>query len=247
MKHTFQVAFTSHLGSKRKYCFSVPDEATHQKWGQALSKQVAATIESKRPDAMSPRAAIRQAAEIVSLQVLRDALIPREDVPTVQGAVGNSSGLGRTTRPQRSGSVSVAYAVAQGRTEMELGPLMSGRNSQSRVQVTGMSGAPGDGEQGVEGEGGGAAEKEDQTSGMVEVQSGKELVLLCRQNSLLPGVLELLQSGLPGAGGRAGAGRSEREGPIGQAGPVGRTNGPAGSAMSNLDRAMSKRGGGGRV
>ena len=70
-------------------------------------------------------------------------------------------------RTMRSASVSVAYAATAGQREESLGPLQPTKP-------------------GVAGE---------TMSGMVKVQTGKELVLLCRQNSLLPGLLELLQAG----------------------------------------------------
>lgn len=40
--------------------------------------------------------------------------------------------------------------------------------------------------------------------GMMDIQTGKELVLLCRQNSLLPGLLEVLQAGVGAGGGDRG-------------------------------------------
>lgn len=240
MRYTFQVAFTSHLGLKRKYCFSVSEQSTHQKWSQALQRQVAATIETKKPDTTHPRAAVRQAAEIVSFQVLRDALIPKEENPSMQGA--NASTNGRVAKPQRSGSVSVAYPATQGRSEMELGPLVPGRAGHNQVQGSSQNSMHGEGEQGGAVNTGKAegTEKEDCMGGMVDVQSGKELVLLCRQNSLLPGVLELLQSGLP-----TGPAQSGQMGHAEQAGR--NVNRGMGTGMGKAERAMSKRGGGGRV
>ena len=73
-------------------------------------------------------------------------------------------------RTNRTGSVSVTYDAPAGRNEEESGPLASS---------TSKTGLP-----------------EGKLSGMVEVLTGKELVLLCRQNSLLPGLLELLQAGI---------------------------------------------------
>lgn len=217
MRHTFHVSFVSHLGLKRKYCFSVSDANTRTKWGNVLQRQINSTTTLKRITVTDHREKIRHAAEVVSLQVLRDALIPPEDKPEEP-----SRTVEPPPRPQRMGSVSLAYPLNQGRGETQLGPLVPGR----------------------------VGAKGDANSGMVECKNGKELVLLCRQNSLLPGVLELLQSGLPSAAkvdahaGAAGAAPVEGVRRVAEVkevvlGPV--IAGPGGG------RTMSTRNGGGRI
>lgn len=117
---------------------------------------------------------LRKVAEAVSLQVLRDALLPPppSDHPTArydnmdskaQGQ-GHGDGMGKT----RQGSVSTTYKHLVSTEEAELGPLQPPRTAFS---------------------------PDTPQSGLVDVQTGKELVLLCRQNSLLPGLLELLTAG----------------------------------------------------
>ncbi|KAL1412940.1 hypothetical protein Q8F55_000689 [Vanrija albida] len=176
MRHTFQVSFLSHLGMKRKYCFSVADAATRQRWASMLTRQVQLTTEAKHAgDESSVAARTRRAAETVSLHVLRDALIAPEEKAAPAKPIG--SGANTPSRTARAGSVSIAYAAKAANEEAVLGPLHPTRGHHS-----------------------------DRQSGMVEVQTGKELILVCRQNSLLPGVLELLQSGTePGAHRQAGA------------------------------------------
>lgn len=150
MRHTFQVAFLSPSGTKRKYCFSVPDGAARQRWGSLLSRQIWLTTETKVGAGAPPTPAfkVRRAAEAVGLQVLRDALIPKDKDD-------ERSSHGHTPR---KASISAAFADAHAHAH-----------------------AHGD--------------KGDAPAGMAGLQTGKELVLLARQNSLLPGVLELLQSG----------------------------------------------------
>lgn len=214
MRHTFQVAFVSHMGLKRKYCFSVNDADMRKRWGAKLERQIRATKEAKSKPVVNRQQEISRTADLVSLQVLRDALIPPEDrpAPTTKATPapppllrGNSSTI-RRELPQlgapidgreknRSGSVSVVYAQQALQDEYDLGPLQATR------------GAGGTG---------------DSQSGMMEVQSGKELVLLCRQNSLLPGLLELLQAGKEGAGFEGGFG-------------YGYAGGGAGGTMSRAD------------
>jgi len=153
MRNTFQISFFSPANLKRKYCFSVPNDKTKIKWGQLLQKQI--TIYKSKAQASMPKSnELRQVAEKVSLQVLRDAVIPH-DTPITNGA-----------RP-RQGSVSTTYDQLAGRDEKALGPLQPSKSNTIS----------------------------DRTSGMVDIRTGKELVLLCRQNSLLPGLLELLSAG----------------------------------------------------
>jgi hypothetical protein len=153
MRHTFQVSFTSPTNLKRKYCFSVSNDETKSKWGQTLQKQIA-ICKSKSQASTAKSNELRQVAEKVSLQVLRDAVIP-QDGPQLKG-----------THPRR-GSVSTTYDQLAGRDEKALGPLQLSKSNTIS----------------------------DRTSGMVDIRTGKELVLLCRQNSLLPGLLELLSAG----------------------------------------------------
>jgi hypothetical protein len=149
MRNTFHVSFFSPTNQKRKYCFSVPNDEAKSKLGQVLRKQIA-ICKSKSTNPTENE--LRHIAEKVSLQVLRDAVIPPDD-PSPQ------------TRA-RQGSVSTTYEHTAGRDEKALGPLVPPTKAGS-----------------------------ERTSGLVEIRTGKELVLLCRQNSLLPGLLELLSSG----------------------------------------------------
>lgn len=151
MRNTFQLSFFSPTNQKRKHCFSVPNDEMKIKWGQALQKQIA-ICKSKSSTNRSEKQ-LRQIAEKVSLQVLRDAVIPPDDPSLKQNRA-------------RQGSVSTTYEHTAGRDEKALGPLVPPTKAGS-----------------------------ERTSGLVEIRTGKELVLLCRQNSLLPRLLELLSSG----------------------------------------------------
>jgi hypothetical protein len=153
MQNTFHVSFTSQVNVKRNYCFSVPTSEAKSKWAQMLRKQ----ISTCRARAQSPSInELRQVAEQVSLQVLRDAVIPRDDNPKQARTAGS---------PPRRGSISTTYDQLAGKDEVALGPLQPLKGGSSSDNV-----------------------------GLVGIQTGKELVLLCRQNSLMPGLLELLSS-----------------------------------------------------
>jgi hypothetical protein len=153
MRHTFQISFMSPTNLKRKYCFSVPSDEMKSKWGQTLQKQIA-ICKSKSQASVTKSNELRQVAEKVSQQVLRDAVIPQD------------SSQPNESRARR-GSVSTTYDQLAGTNEKALGPLQLSKSNTIS----------------------------DRTSGMVDIRTGKELVLLCRQNSLLPGLLELLSAG----------------------------------------------------
>ncbi|EIW73642.1 hypothetical protein TREMEDRAFT_67472 [Tremella mesenterica DSM 1558] len=212
MKHTFQISFLGNQGSKRKYCFSVQDNSIREKWGGLLLKQIGMNRKSRNLKIENHREKIKQVAENVSLQVLKDALIPLETItpflnssqprPSLPNHLSQSNQINQVIqsiqsnqpfqqnqsnissqnadfiekqssqsistmndKKTRSGSISAAYSVHGGQAEKSLGPLKP-----SGTQID-----------------------EEVKNGLINCQTGKEMVLLCRQNSLLPGLLELLQ------------------------------------------------------
>ncbi|WVQ65857.1 uncharacterized protein L199_004035 [Kwoniella botswanensis] len=195
MKYTFHVSFTSHLGLKRKYCFSLNDLESKRRWGKLLSKQINLTKQTKSSAITTVQEKIRQTAENVSIQVLRDALIPSEwksqHQPIDASAMisngngcrvdsNNNRGRDRSSaskeKTTRSGSVSISYTKPL-KEEYDLGPLVPTKSTNPPLGLNGQ----------------------ERQSGIMEIQTGKELVLLCRQNSLLPGLLGLLHSAKEGA------------------------------------------------
>jgi hypothetical protein len=195
MRHTFHVSFMSSTNVKRKYCFSVLTDEMKVKWGQILRKQIAACKSSPS------QKQLRQIAEKVSLQVLKDAVIPPDDP-------------NQSKQPDRSRQVSVSttYEHNAGRDEKALGPLVAPNKTSS-----------------------------ERTSGLVEVRTGKELVLLCRQNSLLPGLLELLSAG------REDVKSHSRQVPSGQHRTNGSTFGLTHSQSRNYGHGHERVAGGGSM
>lgn len=175
MRHTFQIAFSNHVGLKRKYCFSMNSSASCQKWRELLEKHIKETKGTKSVKGSSSRDVARQAAETVSLQVLRDALISTEEIaqPTEENTAfrprGNAAAQPESDIGPRSrtGSISAVYAQFALKEKYELVSLLP-----------------------VQGE-----NDMDKTSQKGNTRTGKELVLLCRQNSLMPGLLNLLLAG----------------------------------------------------
>jgi hypothetical protein len=151
---------------------SVPDAAARQRWTTILPRQVWLTTE-KRQGAGAPtteEGRVRRATEAVAIQVLRDALLPSE-----------ARSQSKLARPGRSQQPSPEKEKAHG----HMGHL---RNAS--VSVAYAARAADEAAQGLKAP---APAPGTATTDSDELHTGKELVLLCRQNSLLPTVLELLQ------------------------------------------------------
>lgn len=103
--HTFQLSFMREpTNTRRKYLFSFEDMDNRLRWAGTLQGQIQRSIAAKkRLDSLGPIAPrVREAAEVVSLQVLRDALLPVEpEEPQNKKAAAKAL--------QRSASVSQVY------------------------------------------------------------------------------------------------------------------------------------------
>lgn len=123
-----QLSFTNHLDVKRKYMFSCTTAAERAQWVRSLRDRITVAAEAPPP----PRDAATTAAQTVTVQVLRDSLLPPDEplpaaAPSPRpnlaaprlgppGTPGTSRGrVGTPTRPgsqlARSNSVSKLYAV----------------------------------------------------------------------------------------------------------------------------------------
>lgn len=80
MRHTFQMAFQNHNGTKRRYMFSVDDSLLRHQWVSYLRQHVDnATQLLRSTHPTTP--ALRQAAESIAFRVLQDTLIGPSSVP----------------------------------------------------------------------------------------------------------------------------------------------------------------------
>jgi hypothetical protein len=107
--HTFQLSFMREpTNTRRKYLFSFEDVETRLRWAGTLQGQIQRSIAARQnvdpQGPISPQ--VREAAEIVALQVLRDALLPVD--PDVQPSRRGPDGK-TTAGVQRSASVSQVY------------------------------------------------------------------------------------------------------------------------------------------
>ena len=74
MRHTFQMAFQNHNGTKRRYMFSVDDSLLRHQWVSYLRQHVDNATQLLR-STHPTTSALRQAAESIAFRVLQDTLI----------------------------------------------------------------------------------------------------------------------------------------------------------------------------
>ena len=195
MSHTFQIAFINHVGVKRKYLFSMTSAETKFMWIDMLRQN----IENAPIDQESTPRAFKT-AQAVALQVLRDALIaPDEPFPITnnRGMVGGGGRNGLATPPssknglrssaglQRSRSFSKTYAYGAGREE---GELVEHRASVGH----GSQGLPALSSAANETRSGSVSRDGDKIG---YVKTGREIVTMVQQNSLMPLVLGMVSAG----------------------------------------------------
>ena len=189
MRNTFQAAFKTHLGEKRKYMFSVDDPLIRHQWVVSLKRQI--DIASCPPTSLeasssSPRA--RKAVEAVALRVLQDTLICLDESShgelfpsAVDHALARLTG---STSPYGNGFLNAS-------------PSNLHRRSKSRSQVYHRHGA---GKH--EPDFGDDLDARDETFLRLDNSSSQrsgeklwtasDLEVVCRQNSSIPSVLEYL-------------------------------------------------------
>lgn len=184
MSHTFHLSFFAPSGSKRTYCIALPDAQSRTKWAMLLPRQINrcrtnAAQSSIDAEAESQDQGVgggvkrRMAAEALGLGVLRDSLI----------------GDQRGSEPGRRGSVSTTYDGAMGKDEVDaLGPLRMREGIGQEVST-------GDATRHEHGhrQNGSEVEMHGHPTQPLSLTTGKEIVLVCRQNSIMPDLLDMLR------------------------------------------------------
>jgi hypothetical protein len=184
MKHTFQVAFVNHLGVKRKYCFSLEDAESRDTWCTALSTHIERTQHENAPRRTSDLmpAPLRAAARSIALRVLQDSLIA-----VAEDHEGHSGKVEAPIFPG-SGAAPTSFSPTSSLKKPKIVRQMTGRRvsvakimqeSHGNMLGTGSDLPPVD-----------EAELPEMPA---NAQKGKDIVLICRQNSILDIVLGLLR------------------------------------------------------
>ncbi|KAI0315140.1 hypothetical protein OF83DRAFT_1174122 [Amylostereum chailletii] len=214
MRNTFQLAFANHEGAKRKYMFSVDDPVIRHNWTVSLKRQI--EIASASAGAANPRAGpsrFHSATDDLAFRILQESLIPpRNEVSTW----GRHRADAHSPPPDAS-----QYSLpslppppplaARRRSRLDSGHV----RSKSRSQIYHRQGAGKLEQQELDRllAGGGDSSdfaREDEDEGEDEgaeepglparMWSGKDLEMVCQQNSAIVLALAALQVGARPAG-----------------------------------------------
>ncbi|CCM05013.1 uncharacterized protein FIBRA_07212 [Fibroporia radiculosa] len=192
MRNTFQVAFLNHDGSKRKYMFSVDDPLIRHQWSVQLKRQIEiASSSMSSAEVSGPSPVVRKANEALALKVLQETLIDSEgdesSVPLspVDQALARLTGSGSIvmgTPPRRRPNGSSPHVRSKSRSQMyhqhgagQFEPDLSTTSTDMRSDEE---------------------QSQPEVSGRPQQQhlwSGRDLEIVCRQNSLITPMLAYLQ------------------------------------------------------
>jgi serine/arginine repetitive matrix protein 2 len=200
MRNTFQVAFVNHQGSKRRYMFSVDDPVMRHNWTVSLERQIGIASASQQTQAESA-SPFHRAAEQIAFRVLQETLIPSPSADlgnarpvfsslyfSMQAPVRPLSPQ-RETRPKTDGKVASLSAHVRSKSRSQVYYRHEpGKLEQQQIE----SSLPpnGDATDSPETDG----EDVSPPEGGTRLWGGKELEMICQQNSAIVQVLELSQS-----------------------------------------------------
>jgi hypothetical protein len=211
MRNTFQVAFCSRNGAKRRYMFSLDDGLMCHHWASSLKRQIelASAVTAPPLSSTSPGPSkFHRAADIMAFRVLQDTLIgPDNSALTIQKALrqlsdsNNRNGSSRFASEQsstnggingtkygasahvRSKSRSKVYhRHGAGKNELDLNG--HGKTDSRDSREGGKDGTP-------------LFSEPESTRSDAPIWTGREIELQCLQNSSISLVLSFLQVGAP--------------------------------------------------
>ncbi|GBE81565.1 hypothetical protein SCP_0312940 [Sparassis crispa] len=209
MRNTFQLAFVNHNGAKRKYMFSVDDHLVRHHWTVSLKQQIeSASSPAPSTDIPGTSSKAQKINENLAFKVLQETLIgtdghehPSEPISPVDEALARLTGTSPQHHPNESASSDRAAGdlpVASSSRKRANGSSVHVR-SKSRSQVYHRHG-PGKLESELNDSAGdddykGFAGSSQQLRPEGRLWRGRDLELVCRQNSLIPSILAYLQVG----------------------------------------------------
>lgn len=202
MRNTFQIAFLNHAGMKRRYMFSFADALVRHEWATSLKRLIEMAsasvpcIPTAQGPASTPQARFQQAVNDIAFRVLQETLIRPDTLAAHASALKLSNALKRlsptsysrsgsqmSVRPQEAAGVSSDLVRSKSRSRMYYrhgpGKLEPDNNGSAFSRSKSSS-----------------VEDEDDANSRFKagerIWSGKDLEVLCRQNSSIAHVLELL-------------------------------------------------------
>jgi hypothetical protein len=202
MQHIFHLTFQNHLGVKRKYLYSLQDAETKANTFDILQQLIARTREAKEnwKDTAVMSSASRQLADQISIKVLQSSLLDTSKEPKSSGSRrGKKDGQDAPTPSRRLSNTNPTGfadqtslrqpAFQQNFLRENISPALehtyrfddsaSVRDVPVVEDIDPKKTLPT------------SVEESDKS------HTGKELVFICRQNSLLPVVLGFLRYGMP--------------------------------------------------
>ncbi|KAH8078041.1 hypothetical protein BXZ70DRAFT_688395 [Cristinia sonorae] len=196
MRNTFQLAFVNHLGDKRKYMFSVDDPLIRHQWTVSIKRQIdiaATTVVStlKSVEASGQSAKTHRASEAMAFRVLQETLISSEEDGTsaIDDALARLNGSPSYADYLQDGAFGSSGVYRQSRSD---GSPFHAR-SKSRSQIYHKHG-PGR----LEPEEDSNPSGDDSRTSAVQqwpgarVWNGRDIEVVCQQNSAIPSVLKYL-------------------------------------------------------
>ncbi|KAH9911831.1 uncharacterized protein B0H18DRAFT_891602 [Fomitopsis serialis] len=213
MRNTFQLAFVDHRGAKRKYMFSLDDPLMRHQWAVSIRRQIDIVASTVSPaEASGSSSKTYKANERLAFRVLQETLISNSDeedaVPLspVDQALARLNG-GPSQRHAPNGSMSSGRGALNGQhsngwpgAERRSNGASLHVRSKSRSKVYHRHG-PGKFELELNDSSDARTDDEQvQPDGSAHSQrqrlwSGRDLDIVCRQNSLITPMLAYLQAG----------------------------------------------------
>ena len=200
MQHIFHLSFQNHLGLKRKYLYSFQDAESRATTFEILQQLIERTREAKQnwKDTPVMSSASRQLADQISIRVLQSSLITKGNSLKESGSRKSKKNVPGGTLSRRPSNPASNFPVTSSLV----------RNPSWRQEHLHHDTSPAleqtyrfdDTASFREG-----ADNQDLDIGPTATSApttdtphtGKDIVLICRQNSLLPVVLGFLRYGLP--------------------------------------------------
>jgi serine/arginine repetitive matrix protein 2 len=200
MRNTFQLAFVNHEGSKRRYMFSVDDPVMRYNWTVSLKRQIDIACAGQQAQTVGP-SPFHRAAEQIAFRVLQETLIPPLSVDrghtsfasqyfSAQALVQPLSPR-RSNRPDASGTetpLSSHHVRSKSRSQVyhRQGP---GKLEHQQLDLL-LSPNSGDSTDSPETD----TEDASPPEGGSRLWGGKELEMICQQNSAIVLVLASSQT-----------------------------------------------------
>ena len=206
MRNTFQIAFANHQGSKRRYMFSVDDPVMRHNWTVSLKRQIdiASAGQQEQAESASP---FHRAAEQIAFRVLQETLIPSPSAGWSNSRPPFSSQYfppqprvrplspRRGSLPNTNGKVTLQSAHVRSKSRSQV-YYRHGLGKLEHQQLDTSLPANGDATDSPETD----AEDVSSPEGGTRLWGGKELEMICQQNSAIVQVLALSQSEPANAG-----------------------------------------------